>query len=379
MRVLITGGAGFIGSSLALDLINAGHEITVLDSLSPQIHGADSLNSPLYARVADKVRFIHGSVSDPSVWPAAISGQQAIIHLAAETGTGQSMYEIHRYSDVNVGGTALMLEHLAKNSHDVGRIVLASTRALYGEGKYRASDGVEFYPEARRVEDLRAGRFELYDPRNGAELQPVATDDRSVLRPSSVYGITKHSQEQLVMTMCPALGIAPVALRYQNVFGPGQSLSNPYTGILSIFSTRILHGRPIAIFEDGYETRDFVFIDDVVAATRAALLQPDAGGEIFGIGSGVPTSVVDAANTLCRHFARNVPIEINGAFRVGDIRHNFADLTKARKLLGYSSGVSFDEGIRRFVEWVMTQPLQQDQYEQSLRELKDKGLMHARA
>ena len=374
MRTLITGGAGFIGSSLALALKSLGHEVTVLDSLSEQIHGAEPKRSALFARIDGKVRFIHGSVTDPKAWAAALDGQAAVVHLAAETGTGQSMYEIHRYVEVNVGGTALMLNMLANRPHAVRKVLVASSRALYGEGKYRGEDGIA-YPAGRSAQDLDAGRFELYDPRTGAALQMLATDEESKVHPSSVYGITKHSQEQLVMTACAALGISATALRYQNVFGPGQSLANPYTGILSIFSTRILHGQPISIFEDGRESRDFVYIDDVVRATVEALKRPAADGEILGIGSGVGTDVLTAARTLVAKFGREVPINVTGAYRLGDIRHNVADLSKAERLLGYAPETDFDTGIDHFVQWVKTQPRQSDNYDRSLGELRAKGLM----
>jgi len=374
MRILITGGAGFIGSNLALALVAAGHEVAVLDSLSPQIHGERPEQSALFNSIQGRVNFIAGSVVDEASWLRALEGQEAVIHLAAETGTGQSMYEIKRYADVNVGGTAPLLNLLARGKGTVRKVVVASSRALYGEGKYQSVDG-PIYPGARRAEDLEKGRFDLYCPKTGQPLTLVATDEESKIHPSSVYGITKQTQEQLVMTVCPTLGIAATALRYQNVYGPGQSLSNPYTGILSIFSTRILHGKSINVFEDGKESRDFVYIDDVVQATIAALLKSEADGQIFGIGSGVATSVHTAAKTLTEKFQRDVPISVTGAFRLGDIRHNFADLTKARRLLGFQPAVDFETGISRFVQWVLGQPLQTDGYERSLEELKRKGLM----
>lgn len=374
MHVLITGGAGFIGSSLALHLAAHRHEITVLDSLSPQIHGSQGRASALFRRIDGRVRFIEASVTNPEVWPAALAGQDAVVHLAAETGTGQSMYEIQRYADVNIGGTALLLEALARPGGTVRRVVVASSRALYGEGRYRTADGRIVFPCGRREEDLRAGRFDLYDEQ-GRALELLPTDEESRIHPSSVYGITKQTQEQLVMTVCRALGIGATALRYQNVYGPGQSLSNPYTGILSIFSTRILHGRGLSIFEDGRESRDFVYIDDVVAATTAALVEPAAQGEVIGIGSGVGTSVLEAAHTLMGALRRQVPAEVTGAYRVGDIRHNVADLTKARRLLGFAPRVGFAEGISRFAAWVCAQPLPPDAYDGSLEELKVRGLM----
>jgi dTDP-L-rhamnose 4-epimerase len=374
MRILITGGAGFIGSNLALSLCRQGHEVAVLDSLSTQIHGDDPKRSALFRSIEKQVRFIHGSVTDAAAWAQALPGQEAIVHLAAETGTGQSMYEVKRYCDVNVSGTALMLNALASERGAVRKVVVASSRALYGEGKYRMGDAI-VYPGARKLEDLQRGRFDLYS-NAGEQMTVLPTDEESKVHPSSVYGITKQSQEQLVMTVCPSLGIAATALRYQNVYGPGQSLSNPYTGILSIFSTRILHGKPIRIFEDGEESRDFVYIDDVVRATEAALFQAAADNQVIGIGSGVPTTVANAARTLQAAYGMPVETTITGEFRLGDIRHNYADLTKAKHLLGFAPSVDFATGIVRFVEWVKAQPLQNDRYEQSLLEMKSKGLMH---
>jgi dTDP-L-rhamnose 4-epimerase len=375
LRILITGGAGFIGSNLAVRLLQEGHEVTVLDSLSPQVHGDDPEHtSPLYASIKGRVRFVRGSVCDETVFSNCIPGQDAIVHLAAETGTGQSMYEIRRYCDVNVGGTALLLDRLTNHTHEVRRIVVASSRAIYGEGKYCSADGTLVYPDARNAEDMQAGRFEPLCPRTGEALRLLPTDEESKIHPSSVYGITKQNQEQMVMTVSPALGISPVALRYQNVYGPGQSLKNPYTGILSIFSTRILNGNPIDIFEDGKESRDFVFIDDVVEATCLALFRAEAAGQILGIGSGVATDVLTVAKTLVRRLGRTAPINVTGAFRVGDIRHNFADLSKARRVLGFEPRVAFARGIEHFANWVNTQKIVSDGYEQSIKELTAKGL-----
>ncbi len=375
MRILITGGAGFIGSHLALRLVREGHAVTVLDLLSPQIHGAEpEITSPLFASVRDAVTFVQGSVCDEARLGACLSGQDAVVHLAAETGTGQSMYEIRRYAEINVGGTAVLLDLLANQPHQVQRVVVASSRAIYGEGKYQAPDGAFVYPGARFVENLQAGRFEPLCERTGQALRALPTDETSKIHPSSVYGITKQNQEQMVMTVCPSLRIGSVALRYQNVYGPGQSLKNPYTGILSIFSTRILNGNPINIFEDGKESRDFVFIDDVVEATCLALFRPEAAGEVFGIGSGVATDVLTVANTLVRRYRREVPVMVTGAFRVGDIRHNFADLSKARRLLGYEPRVGFEQGIENFARWVEAQEIAEDTYERSIRELEVRGL-----
>jgi len=375
MNILITGGAGFIGSSLALCLIEEGHTVTVLDNLSPQIHGNEpEQTSALYASIRGKVRFVPGSVCDESAWAQCLPGQDAIVHLAAETGTGQSMYEIRRYTDVNVGGTALMLDWLAREQHQVKRVIVASSRAIYGEGKYIDDEGNVIYPDARRTQDMEAGNFEPLCTRTGKPLKLVPTDEQSKIHPSSVYGITKQNQEQMVMTVCPSLGIEGVALRYQNVYGPGQSLKNPYTGILSIFSTRVLNGNPVQIFEDGRESRDFVFIDDIVDATYLALTKAEAANQVFGIGSGVATDVLTVANTLVSAYDVKVPVSVTGAFRVGDIRHNLADLTKARQLLGFEPQVDFQTGIRRFTQWVKGQEIAEDNYERSIREMQEKGL-----
>ena len=269
-KILITGGAGFIGSNLALALLEKGHQVTVLDNLSEQIHGKNpEETSPLYLSIKDKVQFIKGTVACRETLREAIADNTVIVHLAAETGTGQSMYEIQHYTDVNIGATALLLDILTNEKHSVKKVVVASSRAIYGEGKYYNKTKNTFvYPLQRTDEDMQKGDFEVKDTQNHSDkLELVATTEDSIIHPTSVYGITKQVQEQLVMTVCPTIGIAGVAFRYQNVYGPGQSLKNPYTGILSIFSTQIKNGNGINIFEDGKETRDFVFISDVVDAT----------------------------------------------------------------------------------------------------------------
>lgn len=375
MNVLITGGAGFIGSNLALHLIELGHAVTILDSLSPQIHGDDALNSsPLFLSIKDHARFVQGSVCDEAAWQAVLPGQDAIVHLAAETGTGQSMYEIKKYIDVNVGGTALMLDLLANTKHSVKKVVVASSRSIYGEGKYQSKSLGVVYPGQRIDSDMKAGKFDPVCLATGETLELLATDEESKIHPSSVYGITKQNQEQMVMTVCKSLGLGATALRYQNVYGPGQSLSNPYTGILSIFSTRIKNGNKIDIFEDGKESRDFVFISDIVEATTAALLKDEANGEVFGIGSGVATDVLTVANTLVAQYKIEVPITVTGAYRLGDIRHNFADLSKARRLLNFEPKVDFKQGIEKFTAWVNEQEVQKDSYDQSIEEMKSRGL-----
>jgi dTDP-L-rhamnose 4-epimerase len=236
------------------------------------------------------------------------------------------------------------------------------------------SNGIIVYPTQRKEEDMIQKKFEVtYN--NKGDLKLIATDENSKIHPSSVYGITKQNQEQMIMTVCPTLGIAPVALRYQNVYGPGQSLKNPYTGILSIFSTQIRNGNPINIFEDGLESRDFVFIDDVVEATVLGIEMEAANNQIFNVGTGVATSVINVANTLLKNYNIEVPVQITGQFRLGDIRHNFADLTKIKELLGYVPKVTFEEGIKLFSRWVLSQEIEEDRLTNSLNEMKSKGLL----
>jgi dTDP-L-rhamnose 4-epimerase len=373
-NVLITGGAGFIGSNLALKLIEKGYQVTVLDNLSPQIHGDNPTEtSPLYSSIKDKVKFIHGTVTNKADWEVALKDQDAIVHYAAETGTGQSMYEVEKYVDVNINGTALMLNLLVNGSYNVKKVIVASSRSIYGEGKYISKELGAVYPKQRESIHMDQGDFEVKYP-NSSALTLVGTDEESKIHPSSVYGITKQNQEQMVLTVCPTVGIAGVAFRYQNVYGPGQSLKNPYTGILSIFSTQIKNGNNINIFEDGLESRDFVYIDDVVDATILGLEKEEANNQVFNVGTGVATNVLTVANELVKNYGMDVSINVSGNYRLGDIRHNYADLTKINRLLGFNPKVSFEAGLKNFAEWVNTQEVQEDKYQKSIDEMKTKGL-----
>jgi len=375
MKILITGGAGFIGSNLALQLISKGHSVTVLDNLSKQIHGDNPLiTSPLFRSIVDKVKFIEGTITSSEDIKKAIEGQDIVVHLAAETGTGQSMYQIEHYTYVNIGGTALLLDILTNTKHQIKKVVIASSRSIYGEGKYYSEELGIVYPKHRNDAYMQKGDFEVKYPGCIKPLQLLATDEESKIHPSSVYGITKQNQEQMIMTVCPTIGIAPVAFRYQNVYGPGQSLSNPYTGILSIFSTLLKNGKAINVFEDGKETRDFVFIDDVVAATILGIEKEEANGEVFNVGTGIPIEVNTVVKELTVNYGIEVPVNISGNYRLGDIRHNFADLNKIKTKLGFEPKVSFTEGIKKFTEWVDTQEILEDRYQQSIDEMKNKGL-----
>lgn len=374
-NILVTGGAGFIGSNVALKLLAKGYNVTVLDNLSKQIHGENpEETSPLYLSIKDKVRFIKGSVASREDWMKALEGQDAVIHLAAETGTGQSMYEIEKYVGTNIGGTALLLDILTNTKHHVKRVLVAESRAIYGEGKYHCPKYGDVYPMDRSDEDMAKGDFECKCPKCGGEVELVATTEDSAIHPSSVYGIAKQVQGQLVHLVCPTIGVESVSFRYQNVYGPGQSLSNPYTGILSIFSTRIKNGNGINIFEDGKETRDFVYIDDVVDATILGLEVPEANGHVFNVGTGVATDVLTVANTLCEKYGIQVPITVSGNYRLGDIRHNYANISLARRILGFNPKWSFSDGIAQFCKWVDKQEVQEDKYEASIEEMKSKGL-----
>ncbi len=376
MKILITGGAGFIGSNLALGLTAKGHEIVVLDNLSPQIHGEDpGQSSPLYKSIMGKVTFIKGDVTKKEDWEKALPGVDVIVHYAAETGTGQSMYEINRYTHINIGGTAVMLDILANNKQlQVKKIVIASSRSIYGEGKYFSEEKGIVYPGHRLAADMDNKDFEVTYPGCTKPLTLMGTDEESKIHPSSVYGITKQNQEQLVLCVCKSLGIDAVAFRYQNVYGPGQSLTNPYTGILSIFSSLIKNNKPLNIFEDGKESRDFVFISDVVNATILGIENNHISSEIFNVGYGEATDVMTVAVTLLKKYQKDVPVNVSGNYRLGDIRHNYADLTKIRKKLGFNPAVNFEQGITQFTNWVNEQEVTESRFEESIQEMKGKGL-----
>lgn len=374
-HVLITGGAGFIGTRLARRFADAGCTVTVLDALIAQVHGDDPpTTSPLLRSLDGVANVIRGSVTSEDDIRKALAGATIVVHLAAETGTGQSMYEINRYVKTNVGGTGHLLQLLTDEPHNVHRLLVASSRSIYGEGSYRTQDGRIVHPPHRKDSDMAGGDFDVHQAGEGP-LTVIPTDEQAKLHPSSVYGITKQMQESLIMTVAPAIGVEPVVLRYQNVYGPGQSLKNPYTGILSIFSTLIRQGKDINIFEDGLESRDFVFIDDVVEATYQAARVPEAAGSTFNVGTGVATTVIEVVEALFAAFGTSVPVNISGNYRLGDIRHNVADTTLLRDTLGVTAHVTFSEGVARFVEWVLTQPIEHDAYQKSLDEMSQRKLL----
>lgn len=374
-KVLITGGAGFIGSNLALKLKNKGYEVVVLDNLSKQIHGKEPEKSYTYSLIKDKVKFIKGNVKDRTAWDEALTDDiDLVIHLAAETGTGQSMYEIEKYVDTNIKGTSILLDKIVNEKLNVKKLIVASSRAIYGEGKFRCAEHGIVYPESRKDEDMKKGDFNVKCPICGKNVKMELTDEESKSHPTSVYGYTKKAQEELSILIGKSINLPVVAFRFQNVYGPGQSLKNPYTGILSIFSTQIKNGNDINIFEDGKETRDFVYIDDVTDAIILSIDNDNANYNVFNVGSNEKLDVLTIANTLKEKYNSNVNIKVSGNYRLGDIKDNQADLTKIHDLLGYVPKVNFKEGISNFVDWVENQEVEEDNYEKSIEEMKKKGL-----
>ena len=376
-QILITGGAGFIGSHLTRSLLAAGHSVRILDCLAPQIHGQVPLN--LDWLLGPSVEFIRGSVTDELVVRKALQGVETVVHLAAETGTGQSMYEIARYNEVNVIGTALLLDILANDpQRSVKRIVLASSRSIYGEGAYicpACSPDQRRYPESRTLPQLAAHQWEYGCEQCDATLQPVATHESDPAKPASIYAATKYAQETLVQIAGRALGVDYALLRLQNVYGEGQSLNNPYTGILSIFSTRIRRGQHLPIFEDGQQTRDFVHVEDVAGAFLAAIEHLGSINQAINVGTGVKTTVEDITGYLSDAFEVQRNLVTTNEYRLGDIRHNFSDITQLQDVLGYRPKVTVAEGMQRFAQWVMTQTLPEDRLGKANDELKSRGLM----
>ena len=376
--VLVTGGAGFIGSHLVPQLRAAGYAVRVLDTLSPQIHGAVPANLEWLANDAD-VEFHRGSVADPSALAKALGGVSAIVHLASETGTGQSMYEIDRYCHENVQGTAVLMQMLVnRKDHGVERVLLSSSRSVYGEGTYVRSGvggALRLTPPARSAAHLKARQWEPVCPETGEPLQAVPTREDDRTAPSSIYAATKLVQEDLVRITCDSLGIGHVILRLQNVYGEGQSLKNPYTGILSVFSTRIRRNLVLPIFEDGLESRDFVHVSDVARAFVAALSAERPANAVINVGSGIASPVIEVARGLARAFGTEPRVEVTGQYRLGDIRHNYADIGRLRSMLGVAPAVGLDDGLKRFATWVNTQPLPEDRLAQANDELKRRNMM----
>ncbi len=376
-KVLITGGAGFIGSYIVNQLYESGEfDITVLDSMSEQIHGLDWEGSYLYRSINGKCDFIRASVTDLDAVMDAVKDCEIIIHLAADTGTGQSMYQINQYNQTNLMGTSNLLQaiSLAGTKNKVRKIILSSSRSVYGEGKYECSNCGVVYPDNRAKEKMIKGDFDVYCPICGRKVNLLPTTEDSEIKPVSLYAYTKYAQELMLRTMCPAMGIDYTIFRFQNVYGVGQSLKNPYTGILSVFSTLMLENKPVNIFEDGSESRDFVNVRDVAAGVIASIDNEISNGQTINLGSGINTSVITLAELLKKHYQSESKIRITGDFRIGDIAHNKADISKARKILGFLPKVGLDEGLADFCGWVKGQKIDNSKYERSLNEMEQAGM-----
>ncbi len=375
MNILITGGAGFIGVNLCRELIKYNHKIRVVDNFSKQIHGNVNV---LPEDLVNQVELLNCDICDRESMISSLVDIDTIVHLAAETGTGQSMYEIEHYFNVNIQGTAILIDILQNHevAKNVKNIIVASSRAVYGEGEYYCEHHGIIYPEQRSLEKLEKGQFEPVCPicLNYGNFQ--ATKEGAPFKPMSFYGITKQVQEQSILMFAKIKNINAFALRYQNVYGPGQSLNNPYTGILAVFSNLAKQGRKIEVYEDGLESRDFVFIDDVVAATYSAIMYEGSFIGALNIGSGKPISVYEVANTINNYFGNKSIVEINGSFRIGDIRHNKADLFQSYNILKFSPKIDFHEGIIRFLKWAqVNESNNQKSYEETVKELQSHGLM----
>jgi dTDP-L-rhamnose 4-epimerase len=367
-HVLITGGAGFIGSHLADALLSRGHRVRALDNLSPQVHGHEE-QRPGY--LDPEVELIVGDVRDPAAVRRALQGVDVVYHLAAAVGVGQSMYEIAQYTSVNNLGTAILLEALA--AAPVQRLVVASSMSLYGEGLYRRRDGTVCSGEERGIEQLRAGEWEVRDNR-GEVLTPVPTPETKLPSLASVYALSKFDQERMSLMIGRAYGIPTTALRFFNVFGTRQALSNPYTGVLAIFASRLLNDNRPSVFEDGLQRRDFVSVYDIAQACCLVLDRLDSAGEVFNVGSGRSYTIREVAERLAGVTGKEyLTPEVTGKYRVGDIRHCFSDISRARSVLGYEPKVDLEDGLVELAAWLEGQ-VATDRVEEASAELAARGL-----
>ena len=350
MNILVTGGAGFIGSHLVDALIEQGHQVRVLDALVEQVHGS---TGPQY--INKKAEFIPGDVCDPDVVNSALDGVEVVYHKAAEVGVGQSMYEITRYVRANDLGTAVLLEAIVKRRPQIRKLVVASSMSIYGEGAYSCDSCGSIQPKLRTLPQLLDRDWDLNCPQCGTKVKAIPTNEDKQLIPSSVYAISKQDQEQFCLVVGRAYDIPVVALRYFNVYGPRQALSNPYTGVCAIFSGRLLNDEPPMVFEDGEQTRDFVHVSDIVQANLLALETANADYHALNIGTGFPISISEIALMLARGLKKDIQPQVTGKYREGDIRHCIADITRARTLLGYEPKVKLADGIPELLDWVRQQ------------------------
>jgi dTDP-L-rhamnose 4-epimerase len=349
-RVLITGGAGFLGSHMADALLHGGHEVRIFDNLTPQVH---TKGFPDY--LSANVEFVRGDVRDFDRLREAVCGVDVIFHLAAAVGVGQSMYEIAHYIATNTQGTANLLQALLDRKCTIEKLVVASSMSIYGEGKYHCDQCGDIAPRARSNEQLRRKQWEVSCPRCGNVLKPVPTDESKPLQATSIYALSKKDQEEMALLFGRTYDLPVVALRYFNIYGTRQALSNPYTGVAAIFAARLLNAKPPLVFEDGLQMRDFVSVHDVVQANLLVMERDEANGMALNVGSGEPVSVRQVAAGLAEALGTEIPLQLTGKYRAGDIRHCFADISAAARVLGYKPRFRFAEGVRELVEWLRLQ------------------------
>jgi dTDP-L-rhamnose 4-epimerase len=368
MKVLVTGGAGFIGSHVVDALLAAGHTVRVLDSLDPQVHA----RPPEYLNV--EAELVVGDVRDRAAVDSCLVDVDRVVHLAAAVGVGQSMYEIERYTSVNALGAAVLLEALVATRDRVEKAVVASSMSIYGEGLYRCeAEDALVSPRTRAEAQLRDREWEPRCPSCGDDLQAVPTSETTPITPESIYAINKRDHEEMFVVTGRAYSMPVTALRFFNVYGPRQALSNPYTGVAAIFSSRLMNGRPPMIFEDGQQSRDFVHVSDISSAVLAAL-EPGAGdGEALNVGTGLATTVLDVANVLRHELGLAIEPEVRNVFRAGDIRHCYADISRAQTLLGFEPTVAFNDGMRELVIW-LAESAAVDRVEEATTALEERGL-----
>ncbi|MFH0863358.1 MAG: SDR family NAD(P)-dependent oxidoreductase [Candidatus Altiarchaeota archaeon] len=368
--ILVTGGAGFIGSHIVDGLVERGHSVRILDCLDPQVHGIGR-KRPDYLN--PKAEFIEGDVRDRPSLKKALQDVDVVFHEAAAVGVGQSMYQIEHYTSVNSLGAAVLLDEIVNGSHGIRRMIVASSMSIYGEGAYECDSCGRITPDFRPPKQLEGHEWGMKCPTCGKPAKPIPTPEEKPLRPTSVYAIGKRDHEELFLSVGKAYGIPSVALRYFNVFGPRQSLSNPYTGVCAIFQSNIKNDNPPVIYEDGLQTRDFIDVRDIVRANMIALESSKADYEMFNVGSGRPTSVLHIAETFARLYGKKIKPEIKNKFRAGDIRHCFADISKIKKV-GYKPTISFEDGLAGLVQWGRKQDAV-DMSQKALNELAERNLL----
>lgn len=369
-KILVTGGAGFIGSHLVDRLVNDGHEVVVLDNLEPQVHGSDE-ELPEYFNM--DARFMKGDVRNPDDLRRALKGVEVVFHDAAMVGVGQSMYQITKYMDVNTMGTAQLLQVLVDEKIKLKKLVVASSMSIYGEGAYRCESCDIVYPSLRKREQMANNEWEQFCPKCEKIVTPIATPENKPLESTSIYAISKKDQEEMCLSVGRAYGIPTVALRYFNVYGPRQSLNNPYTGVCAIFQSRIKNNNPPIVYEDGLQSRDFISVSDIVQANLLAMNNSQMDYGAFNVGTGTTTTVLDAARVLNSLYNKELEPDIQKKFRVGDIRHCVSDISKIKKM-GYEPTVSFENGMKDLVEWGKTVDAK-DSVDKAHGELTTKGLV----